>query len=302
MVGHLPVGADRYDTGAAGLMERIGTVEELVAPAKLTLELRIAGTRPDGYHELEAEMVSLDLADRIYVGPGDGLVIEADLATPGDANPAPVRISAGPDNLVAQALAAVDRRASVRLVKRIPAGAGLGGGSSDAAAILRWAGSDDLGVAARLGADVPFCLRGGRARVTGIGEVLHPLPFEPRSFVLCLPPFGVDTAAVYRAWDHLRLRGDRPDPADGNDLTHAALAVEPRLASWRDVLGEVTGRRPRLAGSGSTWFVDGRLDEVGLSGRTVLALGRQRAALVEVSTIPPQPVTSSMVPATTDRA
>jgi 4-diphosphocytidyl-2-C-methyl-D-erythritol kinase len=271
-------------------MDRMGTAVELSAPAKLTLDLRVTGTRPDGYHELEAEMVALDLADTLFVGPGDGLVIEADLAAPGERMQAPVPISAGPDNLVSRALAAVDRRASVRLVKRIPAGAGLGGGSSDAAAILRWAGCDDVGVAARLGADVPFCLRGGRALVTGIGEVVAPLPFVARSFVLCLPPFGVDTAAVYRMWDHLRLRGARLDPAEGNDLTPAALVVEPRLARWRDVLGEVSGQSPRLAGSGSTWFVEGTLDEVGLSGRSALALGHERAVLIESATLPPHPV------------
>ncbi len=67
-------------------------------------------------------------------------------------------------------------RPTVRLTKRIPPGAGLGGGSADAAAVLRWAGVvDDVALAARLGADVPFCVRGGRARVTGIGEVLEPL-------------------------------------------------------------------------------------------------------------------------------
>ena len=80
----------------------------------------------------------------------------------------------------ARALAAVGRRAHVRLDKRIPVGAGLGGGSADAAAVLRWAGCDDLAVAASLGADVPFCLVGGRARVTGIGEVVEPLPVRRR--------------------------------------------------------------------------------------------------------------------------
>jgi 4-diphosphocytidyl-2-C-methyl-D-erythritol kinase len=100
---------------------------------------------------------------------------------------------------------------------------------------------------------VPFCLVGGRARVTGIGEVLEPLPPEDRTFTLLTPPFGVSTPAVYRAWDE--LGGPR---ADGpNDLEPAALAVEPRLAGWRDRLADATGRTPVLAGSGSTWFVEG---------------------------------------------
>ena len=104
---------------------------------------------------------------------------------------------------MARALRAVGRRAHVRLEKHIPVGGGLGGGSSDAAAVLRWAGVDDLAVAAGLGADVPFCVRGGRARVTGIGEVLDPLPFVARTFTLVVPPFGCSTPAVYHQWDAL---------------------------------------------------------------------------------------------------
>ena len=84
----------------------------------------------------------------------------------------------GDENLVRRALAAAGRQAFVRLHKRIPAGAGLGGGSADAAAVLRWAGVTELRVAARLGADVPFCLVGGRARVRGVGEQVDPLPFD----------------------------------------------------------------------------------------------------------------------------
>src|SRR5690606_12352674 len=157
------------------------------------------------------------------------------------------------DNLVRRALRAVGRDAHVALRKRIPAGGGLGGGSSNAAAILRWAGCDDLAIAASLGADVPFCLRGGRARVRGIGEVVEPLPFVARTFTLAMPPFGCSTPAVYAAWDD--LGGPR---AEGpNDLEPAALAVEPRLAAFRDAFGDATGETPRLAGSGSTWFVEG---------------------------------------------
>jgi 4-diphosphocytidyl-2-C-methyl-D-erythritol kinase len=147
----------------------------------------------------------------------------------------------------------VGRSAHVAVEKHIPTGAGLGGGSADAAAVLRWAGCRDRDVAASLGADVPFCLVGGRARVTGIGEIVEPLPFEARTYTLLTPPFGCSTPAVYRAWDEL----GGPAGEAGNDLEPAALAVEPRLAEWRDRLGEATGQRPRLAGSGSTWFVEG---------------------------------------------
>lgn len=223
------------------------TAVELTAPAKLTLSLRVTGRRPDGYHLIDAEMVTLDLADRLVVEPGDGLVV-VDAATG-----SPHAVPAGPDNLVAQALALVGRRARVTLYKTIPAGAGLGGGSADAAAILRWAGFDDTERAAGLGADVAFCLRGGRARVRGIGEIIEPLACESRVFTLLTPPYGCSTAAVYRAWDDL---GGPSGPA-GNDLEAAALAVEPRLAAVRDGLAASSGQRPRLAGSGSTWFVEG---------------------------------------------
>jgi 4-diphosphocytidyl-2-C-methyl-D-erythritol kinase len=216
------------------------------ALAKLTLSLRITGVRSDGYHRLLAEMVSVDLADTLTFDEGEWFEVTG--VTEGEP------VTAGEDNLVRRALVAVDRKAGVRLHKRIPAGGGLGGGSSDAAAVLRWAGCRDLGIAARLGADVPFCLDGGRALVSGIGEVLEPLPFVAgQPFTLLTPPFGVSTVAVYRAWDAL----GGPSGSGPNDLEIAALAVEPRLAYWRDRLAEATGMTPVLAGSGSTWFVPG---------------------------------------------
>ena len=217
----------------------------LRAPAKLTLTLRITGVRDDGYHLIDAEMVSLDLYDDLtFEEPGQGITM---------VGPAAAGLPTGTDNLVARALAAVGRQAAVTVHKRIPAGGGLGGGSSDAAAVLRWAGVDDVELAARLGADVPFCLRGGRARVTGIGDRLERLPFEPRTVTLATPHHGCDTATVYRAWDELGgPSGDGP-----NDLEAAALVVAPQLAGFRDELGETTGETPVLAGSGSTWFVTG---------------------------------------------
>ena len=225
------------------------TSTAVLAPAKLTLDLRINGVRPDGYHTLDSEMITVDLADTLTFGPGDGLDVVADGGG--------MAVPAGEENLVRRALAIVGRSAHVRLDKRIPAGGGLGGGSADAAAVLRWAGVDDPAVAARLGADVAFCVVGGRARVTGIGERVEPLDFaavEGREFTLVTPPFGVSTVAVYRAWDAL---GQRHADEGGNDLEDAALAVEPRLARWREELSEASGRRARLAGSGSTWFVEG---------------------------------------------
>jgi 4-diphosphocytidyl-2-C-methyl-D-erythritol kinase len=232
-------------TGAPGPGDP-GT-EVVEARAKLTLTLRVTGIREDGYHLLDAEMISLDLADTLVFGPGDGLEV---LGATG------AHVPVGDDNLVRRALRMIGQQAHVRLTKRIPAGGGLGGGSADAAAVLRWAGCTDLELAARLGGDVPFCLVGGRARVRGIGELLSPVPFESiagRSYTLLTPPFGVSTAAVYRAWD--RLGG--PSGSGPNDLETPALTVEPRLAVWRDRLGETTGQTPVLAGSGATWWVEG---------------------------------------------
>lgn len=216
------------------------------APAKLTVSLRITGVRADGYHLIDAEMVSLDYCDTLAFADGDGLDVTGPFAA---------GVPTGEDNLVRRALAATGRRALVRLDKQIPAGAGLGGGSSDAAAVLRWAGCTDLGVAARLGADVAFCVTGGRARVRGVGEQVWPLPYRARVFTLLVPPLAVDTAAVYRAWDAL----GGPSALDGsvNDLEPAALAVMPGLAQWRDRLAAATGHRPQLAGSGASWFVEG---------------------------------------------
>jgi 4-diphosphocytidyl-2-C-methyl-D-erythritol kinase len=215
----------------------------VLAPAKLTVRLQITGVRDDGYHLLDAEMVSLDLADTLTFSDGDGLdLVGAAADVPDDAT-----------NLVCRALARLGRTARVRVDKRIPSGAGLGGGSSDAAAVLRWAGVTDLAVATELGADVPFCVIGGRARVTGVGERVERLPHEDRTFTLLTPPLHCSTVDVYRAWDE--LGGPHADGA--NDLEPAALHVEPELARWRDRLGDATGQTPVLAGSGSTWFVDG---------------------------------------------
>jgi 4-diphosphocytidyl-2-C-methyl-D-erythritol kinase len=216
----------------------------VLAPAKLTLSLRVVGVRADGFHLLDAEMVALSLADVVEVGPGQGLEVDGPYAA---------GVPVDDTNLVCRALAACGRTAWVRVEKHIPAGAGLGGGSADAAAILRWAGCTDLTLAASVGSDVPFCLVGGRARVTGVGEVVDPLPHEDRAFTLLVPPLNVLTAAVYAAWDDL----GGPTAEGSNDLEPAALAAAPELARWRDRLGDATGVEPRLAGSGSTWFVEG---------------------------------------------
>ena len=238
----------------------------LLAPAKLTLSLRITGTRADGYHLLDAEMVTLDLCDEVIIRPSStssSVVLPVAVQSPESHRVAGWDIPTGGDNLVMRALELAGRTAHVEIRKRIPPGAGLGGGSADAAAVLRWANRLALreGIpreqlispqrAASLGADVPFCLVGGRARVSGIGEIIQPLGFREQSFVLWTPPMEVDTAEVYDTWD--RLGG--PSGPKANDLEPAALAAYAELAAWRDGLETATGRTPQLAGSGSTWFV-----------------------------------------------
>ncbi len=213
------------------------------APAKLTWFLEVTGRRPDGLHTLRSEMVTLDLGDWLSFDEGDSLTMTPD-----------VGVSTGPDNLVRRALDLVGRRAAVTVEKSIPVGAGLGGGSADAGAVLRWAGGVDDDAALTLGSDVPFCQRGGRALVEGVGESVTPLAFDDRLVTLFLPNFGVNTAACYRAYDELVERGV---PLVGrNHLEAAAVRVEPRLTPtllWlRERYGDVI-----LAGSGSTCFVEG---------------------------------------------
>jgi 4-diphosphocytidyl-2-C-methyl-D-erythritol kinase len=250
-------------------------MSRILAPAKLTVSLAVTGVRADGYHELRAEMLSLDLADELtFTKGGEGLAVEV---TPGSRAE---ELDTGPANLIARALAATGRSAGVRLVKRIPLGGGLGGGSTDAAAVLRWAGVADPALAVTLGADVPFCLAGGRALVEGIGERITPLAFEPRSFLLCIPPFGVDTAQVYAAWDQA------PETEGPNALAGAAQRVEPRLAQWADALGTFSGRTPVLAGSGSTWFVEVDPGSTGATPPPWLSIGEERAYVVRAAAVP----------------
>ena len=112
-----------------------------------------------------------------------------------------------------------------------------------------------------------------------MGEKVTPLPFEARDYLLLLLPFGVETARVYRAWD------EDPRPEGPNALTAAALAVEPRLEPWRDALGEWAGSEPVLAGSGSTWFVEGGA-QAERSVPDELRLGSETARLVRARTVP----------------
>lgn len=221
------------------------TTTVVAASAKVTLSLRITGVRADGYHLIDAEMATVEWHDTLTIDPSStGLTADG---------PCAAGVPLDESNLVAKALRHVGRTAGVHLHKELPHGGGLGGGSADAAAILRWAGYADISGAVELGADVAFCLVGGRARVRGIGELVEPLPFEPLDLTLVVPPLSVSTPSVYRTWDAMG-----GPTADGpNDLEPAAIEVVPALASWRDRIREATGRAPMLAGSGATWFLHG---------------------------------------------
>lgn len=270
-----------------------------IANAKLTRTLRVTGRRDDGYHLLESEMVSLDLADELTIGPGDSLEVVDEIAwVSARRGERSLAVPADDSNLVRRALRVVGRAGAVRLVKRIPPGAGLGGGSSDAGAVLRWAGEVSPDVAAGIGADVPFCVSGGRAMVRGVGEVLSPLGFEDLFFVVVTPDVVVSTAEVYRMWDE--LGGPVVDGDAGNDLEVPALRVEPRLSWWRDLVGGAAGVEPRLAGSGSSWFVEcgSAVEANSLEARmadAVLAAG-ERALVRACRSVAPVPAASTARP------
>src|SRR4051794_1791759 len=181
----------------------------MVAPAKLTLTLRVLGTRPDGFHALDALTVCVSApADRVAIagetGPGVRLVVTgADTGVP-----------TGDDNLVvraARALLPPDESVRITLTKVTPVGGGLGGGSSDAAAVLRALRlrypTDPATVAeaaAALGSDVPVCLYGGPVMMRGRGEVLDPVELAgDLHVVIATPEFAMATPDVFRAWDAL---------------------------------------------------------------------------------------------------
>ncbi len=189
----------------------------LAAPAKVNLYLRVLGRRPDGYHDLDSVFHTVGLADEVRLedAPGGGFTLTcSEKALEGPENLCLQAARALREHLEALGHPAAGRGARIHLTKRIPAGAGLGGGSSDAAAVLN--GLNRLweldfrpatlaGIGATLGSDVPFFLYGGAARVGGRGERVTPVP--PRSGTWCLlvhPGVAVSTAAVYAAHDKAR--------------------------------------------------------------------------------------------------
>ena len=233
----------------------------LDAYAKLTLTLAVTGVRADGFHLIDAHMVSLEIADSI-------IITEADTTSISVTGPYAQGVPTDHTNIVHAALQLANRTAHVAIEKNIPHGGGLGGGSTDAAAVLRWANFTDVAASATVGADVAFCLSGGSARVRGIGEISEPLASVDTPITLFIPPIQVSTPSVYRAWDHL----GGPSGDNGNDLEPAALHAYPELQTWRNTIESAIGIRPKLAGSGATWFVLGHTqhDSAQLAGVQVV--------------------------------
>lgn len=246
----------------------------LFAPAKLNLTLEVLNREQDGLHALRSVMVPVDLADEIYVTPGLANVVftcdDPDLRS---------------DNLVEQAYRAlqIPGGASIELRKRIPIEAGMGGGSSDAAAILLAAQRGELGslpqtdylaVARALGSDVPFFLVETAALVEGTGERVTALGrVPPWHAVIVKPPVAISTAAAYRMLDE-RKPTTRPRNASASlalaealqraefdrvvELLHNdfldVLASTPEIARALEMLGDAGARKPMLTGSGSCVF------------------------------------------------
>lgn len=255
-----------------------------LAPAKLNLSLRVGERDDSGLHPVSGFFLSVDRCDFLAMRLGDRdrlrIIGAPDLPT-------------GEDNLAWAAVRALREAAGenplaeveIELTKRIPAAAGLGGGSSDAAAALlayrrlAWsgpaaaaAGPDLDEVAARVGADVPFCLHGGLRYVSGYGEILgKPLP-PPDDFTaaVAVPPAELATAHVYEARDRLdEAGGTRPRPEAagkdlppslreygplGNDLYPAAVRCAPEVDDWRAELRARWDRPVLMSGSGPALF------------------------------------------------
>lgn len=260
------------------------------SPAKINLTLAVGPRQADGYHELESIVALLDFGDDVHVSARDDrrIVIECD--TPG--------VPTDDTNLAAKAANAlraqsnISAGATIRLTKRIPAGAGLGGGSSNAATtmmLLRdvWKLSlkrDELAtIAATIGSDVPLFFHGPLCTMRGRGEIVQPLAVSlVASAVLVMPPIHSATAAVYRQFDALspppkresadeliarlsranasfpegprQLLGEELMSATFNDLEAAAFGATPELRDFATRLREVTGREFRMTGSGAAFF------------------------------------------------
>jgi 4-diphosphocytidyl-2-C-methyl-D-erythritol kinase len=249
------------------------------APAKINWTLEILGRRDDGYHEVRTILQTIDLADHVTVRPGPGISLQVGGPAPVDA---PLE-----ENLAYRAAALLREEAGVRegaeieLWKRVPAAAGLGGGSSDAAAVLRalsalWGldlpAEHLAALGAKLGSDVPFFCHGGTALGAGRGDQVQPLPDIPEQWlVLALPPltvagktglmYSLVTAGLYTdgsTTDRLRGEIERGRGVRDDDIINAfqALAADvfDGLEPYVEAVRKVSAAEPHLAGSGPTLF------------------------------------------------
>lgn len=235
------------------------------APAKINLALHLRRRRADGYHDLESLFAFTEFGDSLSAEAADGLALTL-------AGPMAAAADVGDDNLVlraARALAAaagIAPNARLHLDKHIPVAAGLGGGSADAAAALRllnrlwgldWPLDRLAALAEPLGADVPVCVFSRTMLGAGKGEILSPWPddFAGTPLLLVNPRVAVPTGPVFAGWDrqdHGGITPGVPMAALRNDMTAAAIAIQPVIA---DVLARLTGQGAtlvRMSGSGAT--------------------------------------------------
>ncbi|MEN8194988.1 MAG: 4-(cytidine 5'-diphospho)-2-C-methyl-D-erythritol kinase [Pseudomonadota bacterium] len=249
----------------------------LAAPAKVNLYLHVTGRRADGYHLLDSLIAFTALSDQLELGPADGMRLTVEGAFADNAGPLD-------DNLVLRAaraladVAKVDKGMAGRLVKNIPAAAGLGGGSADAAAALRglmrlWDIPRDTvdlpTLALELGADIPVCLAAGSSFVGGVGEQIEAAPALPETGILLVNPgVALATPSVFAG----RRGGFSPpgrfseSPPNAkvlagllgerdNDLTEAAIRLAPVIADVLAALESAPGcHLARMTGSGATCF------------------------------------------------
>lgn len=240
---------------------------ELLAPAKLNLALHVTGRRADGLHLLDSFVVFADLGDWLTIAPSGHDRLEV-------TGPFAAGVPTGPENLIWKAAQLFPDRPplDVRLDKRLPAAAGIGGGSADAAAVIRALSRlmgralPDRGQVLTIGADLPVCLAGRACRMRGIGEQLEPLCPPGLHAVLVNPGRPVPTAAVFAglasrenaamtAPPRSRDAGEWLDWLAGqrNDLTDAAVRVAPEIGAVLRTLAAIPGLRlARMSGSGAT--------------------------------------------------
>lgn len=256
------------------------------APAKLNLALHVRRRRADGYHDIETLFAFADYGDRLEGEVADTLSLNVD-------GPFAAAIEAGDDNLVLRAAEALRHEAGVhagarlRLVKRLPVAAGLGGGSADAAAALRlldrlwglgWSRDRLAGLGARLGADVPACVHSRPMLGRGRGEELRPVALDGAAAILVNPRVALATATVFAAWDGIdrgALAGDWR--AGRNDLEQPAIELQPVIATVLAAIAAEPGvTLARMSGSGATGFGVFESDSAAVAATAAIAAAYPR--------------------------